>query len=44
MDFARLALIVTEGFDFYEKLTRRVFWPACLHGQVLKTHEGTTAS
>ena len=37
MDLARLPLIVTDGFYFYEKVTRRVFGPACLYGQVLKT-------
>ena len=37
MDFQRLPLIVTDGFDFCEKVVRRVFGPACLYGQVLKT-------
>ena len=37
MDFGRLPLIVTDGFDFYERVVRRVFGPACLYGQVLKT-------
>jgi len=37
MDFECLPLIVTDGFDFYEKVVRRVFGPACLYGQVLKT-------
>ena len=37
MHFERLPLIVTDGFDFYEKVVRRVFGPACLYGQVLKT-------
>ena len=37
MDFQGLPLIVTDGFDFYEKVVRRVFGPACLYGQVLKT-------
>ena len=37
MDFARLPLFVTDGFDFYEKVVRRVFGAACLYGQVLKT-------
>ena len=36
-DFERLPLIVTDGFDFYEKVVRRVFGPAALYGQVLKT-------
>ena len=37
MDFERFPLIVTDGFDFYEKVVRRVFGPATLYGQVLKT-------
>ena len=37
MDFERLPLIVTDGFDFYEKVVRRVFGSAALYGQVLKT-------
>ena len=39
MDFERLPLIliVTDGFDFYEKVVRRVFGPAALYGRVLKT-------
>jgi len=38
MDFAKLPLIVTDGFDFYEKVVRRVFGPACLYGQVLEQY------
>ena len=30
-------LIVTDGFDYYEKVVRRLFSIACLYGQVLKT-------
>ena len=37
MNFERLPLIVTDGFDFYQKVIRRFFGPACLYGQVLKT-------
>ena len=37
MDFESLPLIVTDGFDFYEKVVRRVFGSAALYGQVLKT-------
>jgi len=37
MDFQRLPLIVTDGFNFYEKVVRRVFGPASLYAQVLKT-------
>ena len=37
VDFHCLPLIVTDGFDFYEKVVRRVFGAAALSGQVLKT-------
>ena len=37
MDFELIPLIVTDGFDFYQKVVRRIFAPACLYGQVLKT-------
>ena len=37
MEFATCPLIVTDGFDFYEKVIRRVFGPAVLLSQVLKT-------
>ena len=37
MNFERLPLIVTDGFEFYQKVIRRFFGPACLYGQVLKT-------
>jgi putative transposase len=30
-------LIITDGFEFYEKVVCRVFGPAVLYGQVLKT-------
>jgi transposase-like protein/IS1 family transposase len=30
-------LIATDGFAFYAKVVRRVFGPACLYGQVIKT-------
>ena len=39
MEFATCPLIVTDGFDFYEKVIRRVFGPAVLLGQVLKTRQ-----
>ena len=32
-----MPLIVTDGFEFYEKVARRVFGPACLYAQVIKT-------
>ena len=44
MDFQRLALIVTDGFDFYEKVVRRVFGPACLYGQLLKTRRRSSCA
>ena len=37
MNLGRLPLIATDGFEFYEKVVRRVFGPACLYGQVIKT-------
>ena len=37
MNVERLSLIVTDGFEFYQKVIRRFFGPACLYGQVLKT-------
>jgi hypothetical protein len=33
----RIPLIATDGFAFYAKVIRRVFGPACLYGQVIKT-------
>ena len=30
VNFARFPLIATDGFEFYEKVVRRVFGPACL--------------
>jgi transposase-like protein/IS1 family transposase len=33
----RFPLIATDGFAFYEKVVRRIFGPACLYGQVIKT-------
>jgi IS1 family transposase len=33
----RVPLIATDGFAFCAKASRRVFGPACLYGQVLKT-------
>jgi IS1 family transposase len=32
-----LPLITTDGFGFYEKVVVRVFGPACVDGQVIKT-------
>ena len=36
MNLARFPLIATDGFEFYEKVVRRIFGPACLYGQVIK--------
>jgi IS1 family transposase len=36
MNIARFQLIATDGFEFYERVVRRVFGPACLYGQVIK--------
>jgi transposase-like protein/IS1 family transposase len=33
----QVPLITTDGFAFYAKVIRRVFGPACLYGQVIKT-------
>ena len=41
MNFGRLPLLVTDGFEFYQKVIRRFFGPACLYGQVLKTRSKT---
>jgi hypothetical protein len=30
-------LITTDGFKFYKRVVRRIFGPACLYGQVIKT-------
>ena len=37
MNIKHVLLIATDGFEFYHKVIRRVFGPACLHGQVIKT-------
>jgi IS1 family transposase len=37
MNPRRLPLITTDGFEFYKKVIGRVFGPACLYGQVIKT-------
>jgi IS1 family transposase len=37
MNLEQIPLVVTDGFGFYEKVARRVFGPACLYGQVIKT-------
>ena len=36
-NLACVPLIATDGFTFYTKVIRRVFGPACLYGQVIKT-------
>ena len=37
MAFATPPLIVTDGFEFYQMVVRRVFGAAALYGQVIKT-------
>jgi transposase-like protein/IS1 family transposase len=37
MNFERVPLIATDGFEFYKRVVRRIFGPACLYGQVIKT-------
>ena len=37
MNLDRVPLIVTDGFEFYKKVVRRILGPACLYGQVIKT-------
>jgi transposase-like protein/IS1 family transposase len=37
MNRAVIPLITTDGFQFYEKVIGRVFGPACVYGQVIKT-------
>jgi transposase-like protein/IS1 family transposase len=37
MNLESVPLVVTDGFQFYKKVVRRVFGPACLYGQVIKT-------
>jgi transposase-like protein/IS1 family transposase len=37
MKLERVPLITTDGFEFYKRVVRRIFGPACLYGQVIKT-------
>ena len=37
MHIERIPLIATDGFELYHKVIRRIFGPACLYGQVIKT-------
>ena len=37
MNLERIPLITTDGFKFYERVIGRVFGPACVYGQVIKT-------
>jgi IS1 family transposase len=37
MNLEVVPLITTDGFQFYEKVIGRVFGPACIYGQVIKT-------
>ena len=37
MNLKLVSLISTDGFDFYRKVVQRIFGPACLYGQDIKT-------
>src|SRR5262245_48117861 len=37
MNLERIPMIVTDGFEFYKRVVRRIFGSACLYGQVIKT-------
>ena len=37
MNPGQIPLITTAGFEFYKKVIGRMFKPACLYGQVIKT-------
>src|SRR5262249_27033970 len=37
MSLETIPLITTDGFGFYERVVGRVFGPACVYGQVIKT-------
>ncbi|HVN79710.1 MAG TPA: hypothetical protein VMW38_11985, partial [Terriglobia bacterium] len=37
MNPGQIPLITPDGFEFYKKVIGRVFGPACLYGQVIKT-------
>jgi IS1 family transposase len=37
MNLEVISLITTDGFKFYERVIGRVFGPACVYGQVIKT-------
>jgi transposase-like protein/IS1 family transposase len=37
MNIKHVPLIATDGFEFYHRVIRRIFGPACLYGQVIKT-------
>jgi transposase-like protein/IS1 family transposase len=37
ISFEAIPLITTDGFKFYQRVIGRVFGPACLYGQVIKT-------
>ena len=37
MSLETIPLIATDGFGFYEEVVGRVFGPACVYGQVIKT-------
>jgi transposase-like protein/IS1 family transposase len=37
MNLERIPMIVTDGFEFYKRVVRRIFGSTCLYGQVIKT-------
>jgi IS1 family transposase len=37
MNLESVPLIVTDGFEFYKRVVRRILGPACLYGQRIKT-------
>jgi hypothetical protein len=37
MNLEGVSLIVTDGFEFYKRVVRRILGPACPYGQVIKT-------
>jgi IS1 family transposase len=36
MKLESVPLITTDGLEFYKRVVRRIFGPACLYGQVIK--------
>jgi IS1 family transposase len=44
MNLEKVPLITTDGFKFYQRVIGRVFGPACLYGQVIKTRRNIELS